>query len=322
MTTTSLPVDIQQVFDRFITTEFVTVDRRGQPIVWPVTPYNDQAQGCIALTTGLGYPKKADDAARNRHVALLFSDPTGSGLESPPMVLVQGTATVDDRDLRANAARHARESSIKLPKSTIPRLPGPLSRLMSWYTDRIYIYVRPERVYVWRDGDPASEPELLDSHLEEVRSGHSEEPEESHPPPDGGGSVWSDRMAELGTRYETAVLAVVAPDGFPFATRVPVRPDAAAGLVHLAAEAVGAPLHPGLACLVAHEHAPDFSWHSNFQVRGDLIETDTGWALAPHKIMGGMENPKSFVERVRRNAADVVRWARIARRERRRRTAR
>jgi hypothetical protein len=67
------------------------------------------------VTTGLGYPKKADDAARNPKVALLFSDPTGSGLEAPPAVLVQGTAAVDDRDLEANRERYGRESAEKLP---------------------------------------------------------------------------------------------------------------------------------------------------------------------------------------------------------------
>ena len=67
------------------------------------------------VTTGLGYPKKANDARANPLVSLLFSDPTGSGLRDAPMVLVQGTADVDDRDLEANRARYARESAAKLP---------------------------------------------------------------------------------------------------------------------------------------------------------------------------------------------------------------
>ena len=104
-----------EVFERSVTTEYVTVDHRGQPIVWPVTPYFRREDQTIDVTTGLGYPKKADDAAANPHVALLFSDPTGSGLDDPPMVLVQGTATVDDRDLDANRDRYARESAAKLP---------------------------------------------------------------------------------------------------------------------------------------------------------------------------------------------------------------
>ena len=67
------------------------------------------------MTTGLGYPKKAYDARANPKVALLFSDPTGSGIDEPPMVLVQGIARVDDRDLDANRERYWEESVEKLP---------------------------------------------------------------------------------------------------------------------------------------------------------------------------------------------------------------
>src|SRR5437588_9483012 len=108
--TATLPPEVQQVFDRFLTAEFTTIDSRGQPTTWPVTPYYRPGEECIHVTTGLGYPKKADDAARNPMVSLLFSDPTGSELSGTPMVLVQGSAEVDDRDLDANRERYGRES--------------------------------------------------------------------------------------------------------------------------------------------------------------------------------------------------------------------
>ena len=113
--TASLPPEIQDVFHRFVTTEFTTIDGRGQPISWPLTPYYSPGAPCIDVTTGLGYPKKANDARGNPKVALLFSDETGSGLDDPPQVLVQGTADVDDRDLDANRERYARELPEKLP---------------------------------------------------------------------------------------------------------------------------------------------------------------------------------------------------------------
>ena len=37
--TSSLPEQVQEAFESFITTEFTTVDARQQPITWPVTPY-------------------------------------------------------------------------------------------------------------------------------------------------------------------------------------------------------------------------------------------------------------------------------------------
>ena len=63
--TATLPAEIQRVFDRYVTTEYTTVDRAGQPITWPVTPYYGPGDPSIDVTTGLGYPKKANDARAN-----------------------------------------------------------------------------------------------------------------------------------------------------------------------------------------------------------------------------------------------------------------
>jgi hypothetical protein len=37
--TASLPQEVREAFQRFITCEYATVAARQQPIVWPVTPY-------------------------------------------------------------------------------------------------------------------------------------------------------------------------------------------------------------------------------------------------------------------------------------------
>jgi hypothetical protein len=314
--TASLPAEVQHVFDRFITTEYATIDARGQPISWPVTPYYSAGEPYIDVTTGLGYPKKARDAERNPKVALLFSDPTGCGIENPPQVLVQGIADVDDTDLDANAERYARESAEKLPgtKSMMP--PKPIRGFFSWYFKRLYVHVRPERVYVWPHGDPSHEPQLLDAHLEEVRSGHDEEPDAELAPAMGGESAWDERIEELGRRYDSAVLTIVAPDGFPFSIRLPIELDREARKIRIAAGAVGLPVQPGLACVTAHDHHPEFKWQRNFQVRGDLVEEDGGWAVVPHKLIGGFEiPPTSIIARYRLNAKKIARFRKIAKRE-------
>src|ERR671919_586009 len=150
--TATLPTEVQQVFDRFVTTEFTTVDATGQPITWPLTPYYRPGDPCIDVTTGLGYPKKAKDAGANPKVALLFSDPTGCGMDHTPQVLVQGIADVDDRDLDANRERYS---------------------------------VCPE-------GDVTREPEFFAAHMEEVRSAHDEEPAGPHAETEGGGPAWDE----------------------------------------------------------------------------------------------------------------------------------
>ncbi len=313
--TASLPEDVQAVFDRFITSELTTIDRHGQPVTWPVTPYYSPGAPCIDVTTGLGYPKKANDARDNPLVSLLFSDPTGSGLADPPMVLVQGSAEVDDRDLEANRVRYAAEYDQKLPEAAKLHPPEPIRRLLKWYYTRIYIHVRPERIYVWPRGDVSAEPKLFDAHIEEVRSGHSEEPDRFHASPGGGASPWHPRIDELGTTYPTAVVSIVCPDGFPFAVRVPVRSDGSNRWVRIEAEPQGVPLQPGLACLTAHTHGPNFTWQQNFQVRGDLDQGNDGWVLVPHKLVGGFEQPRSRLEMVRANVAKARRFHRTAKRE-------
>jgi hypothetical protein len=314
--TASLPEDIQQVFARFITTEYTTIDASGHPITWPVTPYYRKGAGAIDVTTGLGYPKKALDARANPRVSLLFSDPTGCGLEDPPMVLVQGTAKVDDADLDANRRRYERESLEKLPATKEMAPPDFLKRFLLWYYARLYVYVRPERVYVWPGGDISTEPQLMDTHLEEVRSGHVEEPEAGPPAPEGGAEVWDERMDELGDRYDTAVLSFVAPDGFPFSARVPISLDRAGHRVRLEAMPIGAPVEPGLACLTAHDHHPEFKWQRNFQVRGDLVREGDDWSLVPHKLVGGFELPPgSMLARTRLNYAKIKRFRKIAKRQ-------
>src|ERR671914_282467 len=297
--TATLPTEVQQVFDRFVTTEFTTVDERGQPITWPLTPYYCPGDPCIDVTTGLGYPKKANDARANPRVALLFSNPTGCGMEHAPQVLVQGTADVDDRDLDANRERYRRE--------LVEKLPGTRSQLPPKFL---------ERLYVWPDGDAAREPQLYDARMEEVRSGHDEEPSGTHAGTEGGGAAWDERMDELGGRYPDAVVSLVAPDGFPFSVRLPIALDREARRIRLRGTPVGVPWQPGLACVAVHDHSPDFKWQRNFHVRGDLVEEDGAWAVIPHKLVGGFELPPgSLISRVRLNMRKMRRYRRTAKRE-------
>jgi hypothetical protein len=223
--TASLPADVQAVFERFITCELTTIDSLGQPVTSAVKTAYSPGAPCIDVT--------ATEVPSNPLVALLFSDPTGSGLEDPPMVLVQGSAQVADAPP---------------------------------------IRVRPERIYVWPQGEVASEPELYDAHMEEVRSGHSEEPDRFHASPEGGASAWHPRIAEL---EPTAVLSLVSPDGFPFAVRVPVEPDEAAGLIRVGGAPMAVPFQPGLGCLTTR----------SVRLLGDLVAAEDGWALVPHGVV-------------------------------------
>lgn len=318
--TGSLPPEARQAFERFVTCEYTTVGARQQPITWPVTPYYRDGAPAIDITTGLGYPKKADDAKRHPSVSLLFSDPTGSGMARPPLVLVQGTAEVDEVNLDANADRYFEESGEKLPATKKLHPPKPMRRMFSWYYTRIYVHVRPERVFVWRGGDVTAEPQLHDAHLEEVRSGHVEEPPEDHGGPVPGATTWDDRMNELEREYETAVVSWLAPDGFPLSARLPIGVDRGAGAVRLLALPGGLPLAEGRACLTVHRHNPDFTWQNNFQVRGNLVGEGGEWRLVPRRLVGGFELPKGVTGRYKAFMSRMIPYRRRAKERMRSRT--
>src|SRR5215213_11691674 len=109
------PAEVLQVFERAVTCESATLTKAGAPITWPLTPYVGEDGRTLDVSTGLTYPAKAERARRNPKVALLYSDPLGSGLDGAPVVLVQGMATVRDADLQANTDRYIRLGMAKLP---------------------------------------------------------------------------------------------------------------------------------------------------------------------------------------------------------------
>ena len=163
---------------------------------------------------------------------------------------------------------------------------------MGWYFKRLYVRVRPERVYVWEAGDIGAEPLLLDTRIEEVRSAHAEEPEDVEPGMSRRrGPMWDDRMDQLGDRYETRCSRSWRRTASRSRCACPWRPTAGVHVSGIPADPVGAPLRPGRACLTAHDHGERFEWQRNFQVRGDLVEDGDGWALSPRKLVGGFELP-------------------------------
>ena len=91
----TVPEDLVAVVDAYRTCEFLTVNRSGLPIAWP-TVCDRRPDGTFLISTSIGLPQKAFNVRRNPAVALLFSDPTASGLDGAPAVLVQGTASCPD----------------------------------------------------------------------------------------------------------------------------------------------------------------------------------------------------------------------------------
>lgn len=156
-----VPVDVRRVFEEYRTAETTTIARDGTPITWPLFPMFRPESGIFQLTTSIGFPDKAFNIRRDERVAMLFSDPTGTGWVRGPAVLVQGMATCADE--LATDLEPFREDFIRLARAQpISRFYGadPISRrLVDWYFFRLVIDVAPIRVRWWIDGDMTGAPE-------------------------------------------------------------------------------------------------------------------------------------------------------------------
>jgi hypothetical protein len=199
--------------------------------------------------------------------------------------------TLDDRGrpIARSVAPSYHQGGVCIDVAGVPIAPDPRVALLFPGSDPMVLvqgmaqaedvlHVRPERVYAWSADDPDAEPRLYDAHLEEVRSGHNEEPEVGHAEPEGGGGVWDERLDGL----DAALMACVGPDGFPFAARVTVAPDRADGLLRVRRLPIGMPVEPGPACL--HELGLTGD-PGGTRVLGDLVAGPEGWALVPHRVL-------------------------------------
>lgn len=155
-----LPPEVEEAFREFRTCEFSTVARDGTPITWPLVTLWRSEEGRFVLTTSIGLPQKAFNVRRDPRVSLLFSDPTASGLENPPAVLVQGDAEAPD-EIRTSP-NHLPEYWRRLfeiqPAGKMYGSNRLMRYLMDWYYMRLYISVRPRRILFWPDGDFTQAP--------------------------------------------------------------------------------------------------------------------------------------------------------------------
>ena len=156
MTTIVLPSEVDAVFRVFRVCELTTLARDGAPITWPTAACYQPEQTRFLITSSLGFPQKAFNIRRNSHVALLFSDPMGSGLASPPAVLVQGDAVAPDNVVTSveGLEDYWRDSVFgRQPASEAFNSNAVMQTLMDWYYMRLLIFVTPRAILWWPAGD-------------------------------------------------------------------------------------------------------------------------------------------------------------------------
>jgi hypothetical protein len=261
------PAELLPVFDKSIVCEYASFTRAGEPITMPVTPYVS-ATGTLDISTGLTYPTKAERARRNPSVALLFSDPKGSGLTNPPVVLVQGKAAVRDQDLQANTDRYMEESYRKIP-SAYKGTPKVMLRNMAYYYVRIWVEVTPARILWWPGGNTASPPQSWEAPADTKFP-------ESDPAPQGKApGAWKENPPEWRTGAQHAVqtlglpvLTVAGAGGYPFLMRAKSVALNDAGFVLDMPQGMTWNAS-GSACLTFHYHGEVFTGQENMMFVGE-----------------------------------------------------
>lgn len=167
MTTDRVPADFAAIFGvppavgavvrEFRSCEFSTLARDGTPVTWPTMPFFEPEHRRFVISSSIGLAQKAFNVRRDGRVAMLFSNATGSGLVSPPLVLIQGTAAAPE-DLTPLAEGFVERAQLLFERqpvgiTMIGVMPGPIRKLADWYGWRVFIHVRPRRVRWWPDGD-------------------------------------------------------------------------------------------------------------------------------------------------------------------------
>ncbi|TQN43973.1 pyridoxamine 5'-phosphate oxidase [Blastococcus colisei] len=269
---------VLEVVDRYRTCEFATLTRSGVPITWP-TAVLYRSDGTFLITTSIALPQKAYNIRRDDRVALLFSEPTGSGMAGAPQVLVQGRARCPDEIVTdvAGAPEYWRRLHERQPFNHVYSRNVVTRRLFDWYYMRLLITVTPT-AWITRPPLPAGPATVFTG------------------VPDG---VSARALAELAA-YPSAVLATRTDDGMPSLQRARVTGPGAAGRLRLDVPPDES-LREGPASLLAHGHDERLWSLRSVVVTGELIATDV-WTFQPERVVdgAGAVGPFALVREIRR----------------------
>jgi general stress protein 26 len=152
-----VPAEVGAVVREFRSCELSTLARDGTPVTWPTMPFFEADQRRFLITSSIGLAQKALNIRRDPRVAMLFSNPTGSRLVSPPQVLIQGDAEAPEElgrmDERFEPMTRLLFERQPVGITLMGAIPGRLRHLADWYCWRVLIYVRPRRIRWWRESD-------------------------------------------------------------------------------------------------------------------------------------------------------------------------
>ncbi len=275
----TLDPDLAPVIDAYRLCEFATLGKDGTPIPWPAATIR-QPDGTLLLTTSIAFPQKAFNIRRDGRVALLFSDPTGSGLDNPPQILIRGTAVCPDEIVATPEGTEAYWKMLyERQPSSHAFARAPLRWLMDWYYLRLLITVTPTEILTLSSVDLATPAQTTSAHL-----------------------LGADELA----RRPSAVLGARNANGDLVLART--RPVATEdGFAVEVPEGVA----EGPAALMVHEHDEHLADLMNVLVRGQLTQGPEGtWLLKPERMIEPMpgRTPREQIATLRARRAQTRKY--------------
>lgn len=151
-----IPEEYESVIDGALVCSFSVRKPNGRISTHPMIPLYDRENGRIYVTSSILFSKKVEYVKRDGRVGILFYNRQWTGGKYDHEVLVQGDATVVEDDVHRGWERLLPIWSRKEPYIGAflkQRVALPL------FWERVMIEVRPRRVFAWREGNTASEPE-------------------------------------------------------------------------------------------------------------------------------------------------------------------
>lgn len=261
--------DLAAIIRAYRTCEFATLAKDGTPVAWPVSPWL-RADGTFVVTTSLGFPQKALNVRRDGRVALLFSEPHGSGLEGAEQVLVLATASCADEIATTPGDLAPYWSMLFQRQPSSKAYLNPLLRpVVDWYYMRLVIDVTPTRVLT---RPPVVARPIAASGLP-------------------GSSALSG--------FSSAVLSARDPEGAPVVARVHPEPGESGYRIEMPGDITAA---AGPASLLVHRHDDELANLRFALVRGHLTEDGGQWCFTPSQVIDPAGTALSTLRRTRRSA--------------------